>query len=250
MVLEGGEFSSGSQWARDFSEEWWAQYGYCLSCASNRILPTPKGTPSVDFLCPRCDHPYQLKANLSGRFQCVPDGAYSKMIECILASKTPTFLLMRYTRLRNVLDVTAVHRTLVTSDAVRRRNPTLPKGRSKEWIGCDIILREVPPEARIGVIRDEQFLSKSGVRARFAAIASLDQAKAEDRSWTVAVLNELHRMKRTEFTTEDAYQLIEPLAAKFPDNHHVAEKIRQQLQILVKRRLLVRVRRGLYRFTS
>jgi ribosomal protein RSM22 (predicted rRNA methylase) len=51
----------------------------------------------------------------------------------------------------------------------------------------------------------------------------------------------------TEFTNEDIYAFTRELEQLHPDNRHVRDKIRQQLQMLRDAKLLIHVERGVWR---
>ncbi|MGD0208011.1 MAG: hypothetical protein ABSC89_10435 [Verrucomicrobiota bacterium] len=55
------------------------------------------------------------------------------------------------------------------------------------------------------------------------------------------------RLGKTQFTTADAYIFERELAELHPDNEHVKEKIRQQLQELRDRNLLLHIDRNRWR---
>ena len=57
-------------------------------------------------------------------------------------------------------------------------------------------------------------------------------------------------MGKREFEMGDAYSFEGRLSGIYPNNHHVREKIRQQLQVLERNGYLKRVSRGCYRLRS
>ena len=52
---------------------------------------------------------------------------------------------------------------------------------------------------------------------------------------------------KNEFTTADAYVFTRELEKLHPDNRHVKDKIRQELQVLRDTGLLLHIERGLWR---
>ena len=54
-------------------------------------------------------------------------------------------------------------------------------------------------------------------------------------------------LPESEFTLEEIYAFEPDLKALYPENHHVRDKIRQQLQVLRDRGLLTNPRRGTWR---
>lgn len=78
----------------------------------------------------------------------------------------------------------------------------------------------------------------------------LGKIKTPERGWTLDVLNAVRRLGKKEFTTAEAYSFAEELEALHPDNRHVKDKIRQQLQVLRDAGLLVHTGRGVWRCTN
>ncbi|MEY4387712.1 MAG: hypothetical protein RLY20_2995 [Verrucomicrobiota bacterium] len=58
------------------------------------------------------------------------------------------------------------------------------------------------------------------------------------------VLSAVRALGRAEFTTAEAYAFAPQLAQLHPENRHVRDKIRQQLQVLRDAGLLRHVERG------
>ena len=72
-------------------------------------------------------------------------------------------------------------------------------------------------------------------------------SKLDARGWTLDVLNCVNMIEETTFTLEQMYRFEEMLAIKHPDNHHVKDKIRQQLQMLRDNGIIEFIGRGHYR---
>ena len=60
-------------------------------------------------------------------------------------------------------------------------------------------------------------------------------------------MNIVHRFGKLEFTNEDVYVFDRELEKLHPDNRHVRDKIRQQLQVLRDAKLLIHIERGVWR---
>lgn len=164
--------------------------------------------------------------------------------------------------------------------AIIKRKPLSPKARRAGWIGCNFDLRRIPAEARIAVVRaiapssppspmgermgGEVVKLKSPrparsrsemvvitppdvVREKFRKVKPLKDISVRERSWTLDVLNGIRRLGKIEFTNGDAYTLVEQMEKLHPDNRHVRDKIRQQLQVLRDAGLLLHVEHGLWR---
>jgi len=192
----------------------------------------PANNQATDFLCENCGHPYELKSRRAAKCSIITDGAYAAMMRAIAASKTPSFLLMRYSTAEQVFAVSAVHRVFITAQAIQERKPLAPTARRAGWIGCNIRMDRVPAEAKIAVVENERFLDREAVRERFQKISKLSGKKSESRGWMAAVLNIAHRLPSRIFTLHELDQFIPELQQIFPNNRHIPDKIRQQLQFL------------------
>ncbi len=242
------KYKSGSQRARVVTEAWGEDNLYCPNCSSPKLSRLSHNTRASDFCCPKCKFRYQLKGQQSRIGNSVADGAYAAMMNAIRTDETPNFYFMQYElatwRIRNLL---LIPHFAFPPSAIIKRNPTTPKGRSQPWIGCNIALHRIPADARIAVVTEHRVLPDSEVRAQFRRVKPLGEIKAQDRGWTLEVLNAIRRLGKTEFTTTDAYAFTRELEDLHPDNRHVRDKIRQQLQVLRDMKLLVHVERGVWR---
>jgi len=75
----------------------------------------------------------------------------------------------------------------------------------------------------------------------------LEKLRAEKRGWTLGVLNVVQSLKKEEFELADVYAHEHTLARLHPENRHVRDKIRQQLQVLRDKGLLDFLGHGRYR---
>ena len=107
--------------------------------------------------------------------------------------------------------------------------------------------RFVPAEARIPVVTESNITPESEVREKFRHVKPLKDISVKERGWTLDVLNGIRRLGKVEFTNGDAYTLAEHLEQLHPDNRHVRDKIRQQLQVLRDLGLLLHVGLGTWR---
>ena len=92
-----------------------------------------------------------------------------------------------------------------------------------------------------------QIVPETEVREKFKKVKPLKEISVTQRGWTLDVLNAIRRLGKTEFTTADAYAFTRELENLHPDNRHVRDKIRQQLQVLRDAGLLLHVDRGVWR---
>jgi type II restriction enzyme len=80
------------------------------------------------------------------------------------------------------------------------------------------------PETRI--------LSPAEVRERFKRVKPLEDVPVAKRGWMLEVLAAVRALNKTHFTNQDLYALEPHFQQLHPENRHVRDKIRQQLQYL------------------
>ena len=92
-------YKSPAQRARVVSEEWGRCNLYCPNCQSPYLNPAPNNTPAVDYFCPVCDSPFQLKSKSSPIGDRIVDAAYEAMRRAILEDRTPNLYALHYERM-------------------------------------------------------------------------------------------------------------------------------------------------------
>jgi type II restriction enzyme len=227
------KYHSASQRARVATEEWGEENLYCLKCSADSLKPTRHGTPAVDFHCSNCDSPYQLKSLSRPISNRIPDAAYSAMRHAIVTGNTPNLFVLSYGMDSwRVNDLILVPSFVFTMSAVEKRRPLADTARRARWVGCDIILGRIPPDAKISLISEGKPESAASARRRYKTLAPLSKLTLKRRGWTLDVLNVVRSFGKKSFALEDVYARADSLAALHPNNHHVPDKIRQQLQVL------------------
>lgn len=66
------------------------------------------------------------------------------------------------------------------------------------------------------------------------------------RGWLLDIIGCIDKMKKSDFVLEDVYKFESELAKLHPENSHIKDKIRQQLQILRDKHFLEFTARGKY----
>jgi type II restriction enzyme len=241
-------YTSGAQRARVVTEAWALSQLYCANCDSASLGETPANNRAVDFICPRCHAPFQLKAKSSSLGETVTDGAYTAMLAAIREDRTPNLLLMRYALAGwEVRDLLLIPSFMFPESAVIKRKPLAATARRAGWVGCNIDLRRIAPEARIPIVAASLPANPAQVRTRYDRLKPIREIKTAQRGWTLDVLNIVRRLGKAEFKNEEVYAFARELEELHPDNRHVRDKIRQQLQVLRDAGLLLHIGSGVWR---
>src|SRR5580704_1385130 len=85
---------------------------------------------------------------------------------------------------------------------------------------------------RIPIVSDGTARSAAEGRRAYRRLRPLEKLKVEKRGWTLDVLNVVRSLNKPEFSLSDVYARTAELARLHPNNAHVPDKIRQQLQAL------------------
>ena len=226
-------YKNPSQKARVLTEKWGLNNLYCPACTSNRVIKKPNNEEAVDFACPKCDAPFQLKARQNPIGRKVADAAYKAMKRALLSDRFPHLVVMHYNiDMLKVLNVLIIPKHFLSLSAIESRQPLAPTARRAGWIGCNIVLDHVPPDGRISLVDGGIVRDKNDVRTKFQLSHGLSNVETLKRGWVLDVLTALRSLSRAKFTLSEAYNLENMLSVRHPENRHVRAKIRQQLQVL------------------
>ena len=247
-------YRSASQRARVATEAWAAANVPCHMCESDSLGELPANTPVSDLHCQSCGNHVQLKASRH-RCRIITNSAYEKKAEAFRSRTLPDYLLLHYDADRwavRSLSVLASH--FITPDRVSARKPLRATAERPGWVGSTIDLRGLPHDALIPVIVDGQVRPVEEVRTTYARFIGLRRKPLTSSAWMRDVLTHVRTLAPiigTRFTLQELYQQARAdLCARHPNNRHVDDKIRQQLQVLRDVGVLAFESRGVYRLMA
>jgi len=244
-------YASGSQSARAWTERWVRDWVYCPNCGSSNITPFPNNSPLADFFCSSCAEEYELKSQ-KGKFgNKVLEGAFQTKCERLAASNNPNLFLLNY----NLKELTVVNLFIVPKhffvrDIIEERKPLAATARRAGWIGSNILLNRIPASGKIHIIQNGLLQPKELVLAEWKKTLFLRDEGLEARGWLIEVMKCVEAIGKKEFDLDDVYAFEAQLSGLYPNNRHVKQKIRQQLQVLRDDGYLDFVSRGYYRLRS
>jgi type II restriction enzyme len=247
----GAGYTSNSQRIREISECWAVSEMFCPACGGG-LERSKNNSRVLDFLCHNCPEEYELKSK-AGRFsRKVTDGAFNSMMSRITNPDSPHFFFLGYDRNRyEVSDLFVVPSYFFQPTVIEKRKPLAPTARRAGWIGCNILLDQIPDAGKIHYVKSGSQLSQGSVLGAWRRTSFLSElASLEARGWTLDVLGCIERIAQAEFTLEELYRFESELSMRHPNNNFVKDKIRQQLQILRDKGYLEFVTRGKYRLAQ
>ena len=101
-------------------------------------------------------------------------------------------------------------------------------------------------DGRINVVAAGLITDTTRVREQYRRLQPLAQLRVELRGWTLDVLRVVRRFNKPNFSLADVYAYEHDLERLHPNNRHVRDKIRQQLQRLRDLGLIEFSGRGVY----
>lgn len=244
-------YTSKSQKIRVMSEAWTESEIFCPACG-NALESAPNNAKVFDFLCTKCTEEYELKSNAKSLAKKVSDGAYDSMMSRLNALQSPHFFFMGYDISRyEVKNFFVVPSHFLRPASIEKRKPLSSNARRAGWVGCNILLDQIPEAGRINYVKNGLFAQPASVTNAWEKTAFLAKSKsAESRGWTIDVLRCVERIHESEFSLEQMYKFEAELAKRYPNNNFIKDKIRQQLQVLRDRGLVEFVSRGKYRLVK
>jgi|SRR3989338_1109283 len=244
-------YKSASQKARVLTEQWVDSSAYCPNCGHLSIDKYPNNQPVADFLCSNCQEDYELKSKKDSIGAKIVDGAYRTMLERLQSSNNPNFFLLKY-NLKNleVLDFLVIPKHFFVPEIIEKRKPLALTARRAGWTGCNILLKSIPQTGKIFFVRNRQVEPKEKVLAEWKKTLFLREEKeVSAKGWLLDVMRSIEKLNKPEFALDDVYIFENELSELHPENKHIKDKIRQQLQVLRDKGYLDFVSRGYYRLT-
>lgn len=244
--------NSNSQRIRILTEDWVSRTAFCPNCGEKDILHYPNNRPVADFYCSSCNEDYELKSKEGTIGQKIVDGAYSTMIERLNSNSNPNFFMLSYDKsAQSVRNFLCVPKHFFVPKFIEMRRPLSPTAKRAGWVGCNILLDHIPESGKVYFVRDGIQLPQKSVLDKWKETLFLRQEqRLSGKGWMIDILFVIEKIGKTEFTLNDIYRYESELADLHPENNHIKDKIRQQLQVLRDKHYLTFVNRGVYRLIN
>lgn len=241
-------YKSQSQRARVLTERWVAESVFCPNCGYSNINKYPNNQPVADFYCSKCKEDYELKSKQDSISNKIVDGAYRTMIERLQSSNNPNFFMLNYD-LQNleVLNFLVIPKHFFVPGIIEKRKPLSVTARRAGWVGCNILLQNIPQTGKIFFVKNRVIEPKDKVIAEWRKTLFLREEKAiTAKGWLLDIMVCIEKIGHKNFSLNEMYAFESELSKKHPENRHIKDKIRQQLQFLRDKGYLNFIERGVY----
>ncbi|MCD4704474.1 restriction endonuclease [bacterium] len=243
-------YKSNSQKIRVLTENWVGSEIFCPNCGGN-VIDFENNRPVADFYCANCNEEYELKSKKDSIGKKIVDGAYKTMIERLKSSTNPNFFFLNY-NLKNyeVVNFIVIPKHFFIPEIIEKRKPLSENARRAGWVGCNILLSNIPESGKIFYIKNQQKQEKEDVLKNWQKTLFLRESKqSELKGWILDIMKCIDSLGKKDFTLEDMYSFKNVLSKKYTQNNYIKDKIRQQLQFLRDKGYIKFVSRGVYRLT-
>lgn len=242
-------YTSASQKVRVLTEDWVDRSIYCPNCGHLEIESYPNNKPVADFYCTNCKEDYELKSKKDTVGTKIVDGAYGTMIDRLQSANNPNFFLLNY----NLADYSiknffVIPKHFFVPEIIEKRKPLALTARRAGWVGCNILLQSIPQTGKIFYVKNGLVEPKDHILSAWQKTLFLREEKEiSAKGWLLDVMRCVENLSKQDFSLDEVYAYENELSRLHPDNKHVKDKIRQQLQVLRDKGYLEFTSRGQYR---
>lgn len=239
-------YTSNSQKARVMTEFWTWENIFCPGCW-DPIFHYDNNKPVADFYCKDCNEDYELKSGTT-LWSKITDGAYATMITRLQSDNNPNFFFLNYKKNYEIYNFVVIPKHYFTPEIIEKRKPLPETARRAGWTGCNILLSPIPESGKIFYIRNGIERDKKEILHNWNKTLFLREKKStESKGWILDIMKCIEMLHTKEFNLQEMYNFEPILAQKYPENNHIKDKIRQQLQFLRDKGYLEFVGSGKYR---
>ncbi len=242
-------YISQSQKIRVLTEDWVDNQIFCPNCGYLDIDKYENNKPVADFFCSNCKEDYELKSKKETIGNKLVDGAYKTMIERLQSNNAPNFFMLNYDlKSFTVLNFFVIPKHFFVLDIIEKRKALSQTARRAGWIGCNILLQSIPQTGKIFFVKNRQIEPKEKILIEWQKTLFLrEEKKIGVKGWLLDIMNCIEKLRNKEFTLSEMYAFENLLSKKHPENKHIKDKIRQQLQILRDKNYLEFINIGEYK---
>jgi len=243
------KYKNTSQKIRVLTEQWVDNSVFCPNCGNLDIDRYPNNQPVADFYCSNCHEDYELKSKQNSIDTKIIDGAYRTMLKRITSSNNPNFFLLNYDISNfSVLNFLVIPKHFFVPAIIEKRKALSQTAKRAGWVGCNIIIENIPQSGRIFIIRNKKIEPKKKVLAEWEKTLFLREEKEfTAKGWLLDVMRCIDKLGKTEFKLDEVYNFESELSRLHPENRHIKDKIRQQLQVLRDKGYMKFLGQGKYR---
>ncbi len=222
------------------TEQWLENNVYCLNCDNSNLSAFENNRPVADYFCSSCHEEFELKSKVGTNIGTkIVDGAYSTMMNRVTSNNNPSLFFMNYCNKNwKVNNLVIIPKYYFVADIIEKRKPLSATAKRAGWVGCNINFSKIPSVGKIYLIKNSQWQNKQDVQQKWQQTYFLKSQSVEAKGWLLDLIVCIEKIPYKDFTLSQVYEFEAYLQQAHPNNYHIKEKIRQQLQVLRDRGLI------------
>ena len=115
-------------------------------------------------------------------------------------------------------------------------------------MGSYILFSKIPDSGKIYYVENGKEFSKKKILEKWQKTVFLKNIKQDEfKGWILDIMNCIDSLDKKEFSLQDIYDFESDLKIIRPENKHIRDKIRQQLQFLRDKNYLDFIGQGRYK---
>lgn len=146
----------------------------------------------------------------------------------------PNFLIMEYGIENNRLtskEVVFIPKVFITEEVIEKRKPLSGSAKRAGWTGYNLLFDSIPSYGKIFIVKNSKVESKEQILNKSQKILNLYDLDSKKAKWKIEILKILDSLDSA-FSLQEIYEKEAELYKIFPENNHIKDKIRQQLQFI------------------
>jgi type II restriction enzyme len=128
-------------------------------------------------------------------------------------------------------EVVFIPKVFITEKIIEKRKPLSEPARRAGWTGYNLLFESIPSYGKLYIVKDSKIEPKEKILNQSHKILNLYDLDSNKVRWKIEILKILDSVDSV-FTLQQVYEKEIELMELFPDNNHIKEKIRQQLQFI------------------
>src|SRR5207245_8864306 len=101
----------------------------------------------------------------------------------IRANRAPKLLVLQYSITWLIQNLLLIPRVFFSESVIEKRNPLSSQARRVGWVGCNILLSQIPDDGKIAVVSAGVPVLKRVVREEFSRVKRLAEIPPSLRGW-------------------------------------------------------------------
>lgn len=183
-------YTSNSQRVRVMSESWVRDAIFCPACGAG-LNAAQNNSEACDFVCSSCAEEFELKSKSQRIDNKIVNGAYATLMKRVVSQNNPNLYVLQYDKINfAVKSFLVVPNYFFTQSIIEKRKPLALTAKRAGWVGCNILIGQVPNLGKIHYIKNGEMQDKKHILSMWKNTKFLRDGLGEnDKGWLFDTMN-------------------------------------------------------------